>query len=291
MNINNIYQQFNSYNSIRSNPANDMTKNSSLKYQYNLSVDTINFSSKDSVCCSKDTLSTLDKLYSSEFKKRICKNEDGYYVTSVINKRTKKIMPIYVQKEYINDHFEKYNFYKKSIFNKYKQIGTRTFGIDYDRKVITSGYMESKNNDKYAGIGLRGHQLAVERMIQLGFKNVEIVSLPNAFAFHYKSGFRPFVSPLHEPERFDNYSLSEIIDYYADRYETDKKNIEKYIDYEVLGDKILVNQSKLEGDVAVECLKNNKHIIGMHPTMTLPKNELEKWVNRAKSQPILLEYE
>ena len=71
MNINNIYQQFNSYNSIRSNSANDMTKNSSLKYQYNLSVDTINFSSKDSVCRGKDTLSTLDKLYSSEFKKRI----------------------------------------------------------------------------------------------------------------------------------------------------------------------------------------------------------------------------
>ena len=175
--------QFNNYNQMNLKSSSD----DGLCYQYNLEHDTVSFTSNKPTIKSE----TLAKLYTPEFAPKRRVNEDGYLVTTVIDRKTNKPVEIYVKKVFADDYSEEYDFYEKKN-GKYKMVAERTFVIGDSDNSIMPGYMETneKAREKYAGLGIRCHQIAIERMMQLGFNNVEITSFPDAYPFHYKCGFR-----------------------------------------------------------------------------------------------------
>ena len=265
-----------------------------LFYQYNLNSDCISFQSKTNKNNDFE-LNTINKLYTDEYYIKPKKNKAGYYRTTVINKKTNKPKIIYIK--YIKNNednlcYERYGFYERNVFGKYKQIGKRSFGIDKNEKLVTSGSMRSDFNDKYAGIGIRGHQLAVERMLQEGFNNVYIFSVPEAFPFHYKCGFRPINEQLNSPERFYNANINEVIKHYAKNWNVPEYIIKNNIEYEQRGEDIYVKDYILIGKIGEAMLLNNMEVPDeVYVDMKLSDKALEKWEQRAKSQPILLEEE
>ncbi len=133
---------------------------------------------------------TIKKLFSSEFKLPQGMNEDGYYVTSIISKKTGKPVKAYIRPKSLDTKYEEWYMCIKDSKGNYRKVGVREFGIDWDNNTITSGIMSSNSANKhYSGIGVRLHQLGIERMMQEGFENIQICSTPKAFPFHSKCGF------------------------------------------------------------------------------------------------------
>ncbi len=234
---------------------------------------------------------TMDKLYTKEFKSLRRVNEDGYRVTTVIDKATGKPVEAYVRKNpdtVLSDIItrESYDFLIKAPNGEYEQIGKRSFELDRMLNKITSDWMDSAGSEqRFAGVGLRGHQLAVERMLQEKFDTVEIIAEAQAFPFHYKSGFR--VNPskkIVSKERID-LLLSE----WNLNTKISKRELKKCLVVSKNGDEHYVLHSQTwENLRRLLYLKNNgKYMVGDTP-MSLQGKSLTDWIKRAQSQPILL---
>jgi hypothetical protein len=118
-------------------------------------------------------------------------NEDGYFVTTLIDKKSKLPVEAYVTQSCKDGTYEEWQFLVKNSSDEYELVGKRSFIVNKEANRIMSSWMDSyAGAEKFAGIGLRGHQIAVERMLQEGFDTVQIMAEPQAFPFHYKSGFR-----------------------------------------------------------------------------------------------------
>ncbi len=232
---------------------------------------------------------TMKKLYSPEFKPQRRLNEDGYHVTTIIDKKTGKPQEAYVRcidkKVDSDNNFENWGIYIKNSANEYELVGQRSFNLDKATNKITPAWMDSRgNNGRFSGIGLRAHQIAVERMMQEKMKTVEICAVADAFPFHYKSGFRVIPKEIKvTPEQIEKY-----INSWQKGAGFSKKEIEEtIISKTVNGEKVISSQS-LENIRKLLYLKNNgKHVFG-DTLMDLHGEWLKKWKERAKSQPILL---
>lgn len=153
-------------------------------------------SKPDTVDLTKYKKEPFEKLKLATFKKLlkikyIPEKLDGYYSTFIIDKLTGKPVTTYIKKQKFRYGMEKYEFYVKKRSGKLKYIGHRSFSVSEKKIDIGSsaGYMESYYNNRYRGLGIRGHQIAVERMQQTGAPNVIITSLPEAEPFHLGCGF------------------------------------------------------------------------------------------------------
>lgn len=166
---------------------------------------------------------TMKKLFSAEFKTAHRLNEDGYYVTTIIDKKTGKPVEAYV-KCLINQPstdvnsmgYEWWGIFIKNNKGKYEPVGNRAFLPNKDfKKIFPQEMSATGGNDRFAGIGIREHQLTVERMMQLGFDSIEICSEAQAFPFHYKCGFRviPFEREISKEK------LDATIDYWVKQQE------------------------------------------------------------------------
>ncbi len=135
-------------------------------------------------------LKTIDQLYTPKFNYKSATNKLGDHITTIIDKKTQKPVEIAVRQSLISGSYESYGLYKiDELSGDEILLGVREFGIGKDH--IKSGIMHSFHNDQYAGIGIREHQIAIERMLQCNFNNIVISSIPSSYSFHYKCGFRP----------------------------------------------------------------------------------------------------
>ena len=146
--------------------------------------------------------------------------------------------------------------------------------------------MDSVNNaGRFEGIGLRAHQIGVERMMQENLDTIQICAEAQAFPFHYKSGFR--IVPMQievTPEKIKN-----LLEFWEEKSGISKEVLEKAIVSKNIDGKIIIDSKTMENWRKLLFLKNNgKYITGDTP-MELRGEWLEKWKEMAKSQPILLD--
>lgn len=227
--------------------------------------------------------STIEKLYKPQYK-LTGMNKDGYHLTSIIEKETGKPVEAYVKS--ISNEFgvEKWGIYIKDAANEYKQVGERSFKIDREAGVIKPGWMQSNTeNGKYLGIGLREHQIAVERMMQENLDTVEIYSMSTAFPFHYKSGFR--VRPL--LLRADGASLRKMYNTWSKKTGIDKDTLRQTVKFKEENGKRYLDARTFE-DYTKLAYAKTKQVPADLP-MSLQGEWLVKWKQMAKSQPILLD--
>jgi len=227
----------------------------------------------------------MKKLYTPKYNATRQLNEDGMHVTTIVDKVTGNPVEAYVRPLNQSQTHESWEIYVKSKNGQYELVGKRSFGIDKKQGKLTPDWMDSKDgSDRYQGIGLRLHQIGVERMMQENLNTVEICAEAMAYPFHYKSGFR--VIP-HEavvsPEKLERF-----LDFWASKSGIAPDVLKKNIVSKVVDGKTIVSSKTYENFRNLLYLKNNgKYIFGDTP-MSLQGEWLDKWKQMAKMQPILL---
>ena len=245
---------------------------------------------------------TMRKLYTPEFKAARRMNEDGYYVTTIIDKSTGKPKEAYVQcisKSHVKPEgaelseitqktleLENWGIYTKDSQGKYELIGKRSFKIDRENNKLLPDWIDSQGgSDRFDGIGLRAHQIGVERMMQENLETVEICAEAPAFPFHYKSGFR--VVPMQQ--KVPQERINRVLDFWVEKSGINKEILEKAIVYKTVDGEKLLDTQTMENWRKLLYLKNNgKYIMGDTP-MNLHGEWLDRWIQMAKSQPILID--
>ena len=232
---------------------------------------------------------TLKTLFSPKFAPKRRTDQKGYAVTTVINRATNKPIEVYVKRISKTPKLENWGIYEKE-GDEYKEIGFRSFGINKMQNAITPGYMENHDNkNKYAGIGLRLHQIAVERMMQTGCDELNLESVPEAFAFHYKSGFR--LAPYYT--NFTKESIGSYISLWHKETGIPEKILRKDLTTTKIGNLICVDSKTIE-KFMVKAYKKNKVLPFAKAqektilNMTMPQEWLDTWKRMAQLQPILL---
>ena len=237
---------------------------------------------------SKYVSETMKLLYTEKYHSKKRLNKEGYPITTVIDKKTGEPVEAYIKCEKKNKQSERWGMYikDKNEPTGERLLGYRSFYLDGRRKKITPGYMDSDGNKEYSGIGLRMHQLTVERMMQKGFKNIEIEALPDAFPFHYKLGFRMYP----DEEQMSKEGLQDYARTWGNILKVSPKEIRKCM---VINKKTpnMFSHNKTEENLrllvaAKKITTEYEHLPGC--AMTLDEEWLETWKNLAESQPILL---
>jgi len=250
---------------------------------------------------------TFKKLLSPEFTIKVNRDENDLRITTLIDKKTNKPVNAYIAKvEEDNLNMEKYYLMvadtngEINIHNKnYKVVGYTYFYIDKKRQMISPkfepsfingefcekiiSYMEAEGNKEYSGIGVRLHQLRVERMLQNGLGNVCIVAEGNSFPFHYAMGYRlPHVTrPLEDSK--------EILQEFAGLNQKTPRENSKYLFLEREDDKkIVINYSATLEHFLDDYYKHGgETLVNFSPNMYLNETSLKQWVEMIKKQPIL----
>lgn len=229
---------------------------------------------------------TLETLYSKEFNPLRRINEDGYFVTTLIDKTSNTPVEAYVVQACKDNEYEKWHILVKNSSGEYELVGKRSFHVNKNANRIMSSWMDSyAGAGKYAGVGLRGHQIAVERMLQEGFDTVQIMAEPQAFPFHYKSGFRVVPSS----HRIDLNELARRKNKWMTTGGLSKDEVESLVVMNKGQDGRMYLSSKTYENLRKYIyLKNNGKLIPRDTPMHLEGEKLEEWILRAQIQPIIL---
>jgi len=233
---------------------------------------------------------TLAQLYTPKFNTKARLSSDGLPLTTVIDKLTGEPVEVAVKPMVYNNVMEQYNFLRKKKNGHYEEIGCRMFDVNRPNKKIQPGYMESSGNNRFSGIGFRMHQIAIERMMELGFDNVEIFASYDALPFHYKSGFKAVAS---DELSFNDEGLKRHIQYYANEYKIDVDIIEKFFMKNVKKvpsrDSYTFDFNKYKEDLFNYCMEHKiKLPLGSVLDMELTYPAKRLWEERIRRQPILL---
>ena len=226
----------------------------------------------------------LKKLFSDKYKPTRQFNEEGYPVTTIIDRKTQKPVEAYIKKGTVEKmpyhdgaYSEKYEMYVKMPDGNSVLVGERSFVVATAEKQIDCGSMGSNANELYEGIGTRLHQLAVERAIQNNYNNIIICSTGDAFPFHYKSLFRTGSSDVKK-------TYDVVLSMGKRRGLSENEVRECLVESEQKG---LYEAKTFENILKRAYIKNEDYIAEFE--MVLDGQNLEYWKELAKTQPILLE--
>ncbi len=263
------------------------------------------------------TSKTFYKLMTPEF--RLAKNTDetGMKMTTLIDKKTGKPVLAYavkIQKENMQPNEEEYgialqdpNGELQHAGKRYRIIGMTRFYINTERKMVMprfesvkhsvdidkytkaivtderiDSYMKSLENTDYAGIGVRLHQIRIERMLQCKLGNSFIVAEGNSFPFHYSLGYR--LAPCTQEIDY-TYPLMKD---FASRTKTPIMENAKYIYADKQDNKFVIDYSaSLEHFLDDYYRHGGKPLDDIMPNMFLTKKSLEQWIKMIRQQPML----
>ena len=263
------------------------------------------------------TSKTFYKLMTPEF--RLAKNTDetGMKMTTLIDKKTGKPVLAYavkIQKENMQPNEEEYgialqdpNGELQHAGKRYRIIGMTRFYINTERKMVMprfesvkhsvdidkytkaivtderiDSYRKSLENTDYAGIGVRLHQIRIERMLQCKLGNSFIVAEGNSFPFHYSLGYR--LAPCTQEIDY-TYPLMKD---FASRTKTPIMENAKYIYADKQDDKFVIDYSaSLEHFLDDYYRHDGKPLDDIMPNMFLTKKSLEQWIKMIRQQPML----
>ena len=244
-------------------------------------------------------------LTQPEFTPKTNLAKSGAKITTIIDKKTQKPVEAFVARaESKNPNCEKYVLMVKDrkgdikLNNeKFRAVGITTFYVNKKANMITPKFdldiingelyqkihsnMKSLDNKDFAGIGLRLHQLRVERMLQNNLGNVCIVAEGNSFPFHYSMGYR--LQPRFEPiER-----IKELLNTLSGFNNKPPKENAKFVIAELKNNKEMLNVSASIENCLNDYYKRGGEVIEFSPNMYLEPISLNQWVDLIQKQPIL----
>ena len=158
------------------------------KPRFEMGFDTVEFSHTQKPF-EELTLSTFQKLQEIKYTPSKLR---GYYSTFIIDKSTEKPVTAFVKKTEKDDKsgYERYDFYvKNGNSKKLNAIGYCMLYTYGSKRDVHTAYMISFDRDDFAGMGIRAHQIAIERMLQVGAPNIILNPTSDAEAFHECCGF------------------------------------------------------------------------------------------------------
>jgi hypothetical protein len=249
---------------------------------------------------------TFRKLMSPEFALANNCADNGAKLTTIIDKKTQKPVQAYVamaQEEKPNcEHYllmVKDKKGKVKLNNeKFKVVGETIFYVNKDQKMITPGfdltlidgvvyekmhsYMYAHGNKEYGGIGVRLHQLRVERMLQNDLGNVRIAADGNSFPFHYSMGYR--LSPNKRPVGEAKNLLEEL----SKLNKKQPRENAQYLSVDIKDNKQILDVSaSIENCLNVYYKNGGEPIKEFMPNMFLDIISLNQWKEMIEKQPIL----
>ena len=263
------------------------------------------------------TSKTFYKLMEPEFRLATNTDETGMKMTTLIDKKTGKPVRAYVgqlKTDKMHPNEEEYgimlpdpNGEMEHAGRKYRVVGLIRFYINMERKMVTPRfesvktkvnidkdtkvfmteeriyeYMKSSENLDYAGIGLRLHQIRIERMLQCNLGNSLIVADGNSFPFHYSLGYR-----LAPNKQEIGYAYPLMKDF-AHRTQTPIMENAKYVFVDKQDGKYVVDYSAtLEHFLDDYYRHGGKPLEDIKPNMFLTKKSLEQWIMMIRQQPML----
>lgn len=227
--------------------------------------------------------STLfERLFSDEFKPKMPDwLGNGSKETTVIDRITGKPVQIHIEDHGYNRHF----FFDKEgdpreRFLGYVEITSKTENSYGDKGTRIEMMDATKGNEKYRGIGIRMHQLAIEESLRHGtdgnvFFSVDFGSAP----FHYKSGFRP--------KKAFNPVTTEELEKLLIQYKVADAQLSLEEITQMSGNQLLVDMSAVMNEAAIRnaILRGEKTYVS--PYMELRGEHLQAWKDRIAKQPLL----
>jgi len=256
---------------------------------------------------------TFQKLLSPEFRTAERQTDTGMCITTIIDKKTQTPVKAYVAKVEADDpSIERYFIMIKDkagdieVGNEiYTPVGKTHFFVNKEAKMITpktdmiiidnefgekelceklDSYMESCGNKNYDGIGIRMHQLRVERMLQEKLGNVCIVADGNSFPFHYDTGYR--LEPHYE--EFNEDGLISVVKKLCSINRKQPIDNMGFVSVEDIDGKQVINEShSIENCLYDYYKKGGATIENFKPYMYLDKTSLKHWMGLIKNQSIL----
>jgi hypothetical protein len=249
---------------------------------------------------------TFRKLLSPEFTLKDNRDISGAKLTTIIDKKTQKPVQAYVAmaqedkpgcEHYllmVKDKKGKVELNKE----KFKVVGETIFYVNKNEQMITPGfelvfvdgvahermhsYMRAEGNKDYSGIGVRLHQLRIERMFQNNLGNVRIAADGNSFPFHYAMGYRlrPNKRPVGEAKNL----LEEL----SKLNKKQPRENAQYLSIDTVKDRQVLNVSASIENCINDYYKNGgEPIKEFMPNMFLDRFSLEQWLEIVEKQPIL----
>jgi hypothetical protein len=257
---------------------------------------------------------TFQKFLTPEFIPSEHFTDAGLCITTIMDKKTQKPVRAYVAKfEKEDPSLDGYVIMIKDKNGdieagneKYKIVGKTHFFVNKDAQMVTpktgtvlienefgekefceklDSYMTAAGNKDYSGIGIRLHQLRVERMLQEKLGNVCIAADGNSFPFHYNMGYR------FEPKytQLDEDGIISVVNTLC-KYNK-KQPIEnmKFVTVEDEYGKQLINISHSIENCLFDYYKHGGNpIVNFVPYMYLDDTSVHQWINLVKASPILL---
>ncbi len=248
---------------------------------------------------------TIKKLFSEEFRPVKNVDENKCRITTIIDKKTKKPVEAFVagveteeagEEKYVIMVKDKAGEIKIND-NAFKKVGDIYFYLDRENNIISpkfelinidgelyervQSYMRSYGNNDYEGIGIRLHQLRIERMLQEKMDNIMIVAEGNSFPFHYNMGFR--LSPNFVAAE----DMKKVIGTLSDINGKNKSYNKKFIRFCYQNGEKLIDYSGTLENFLNDYYKKGGKTLDYEPNMFLDKASAEQWINYIKTQPIL----
>ena len=257
---------------------------------------------------------TFQKLLTPEFIPSIHFTNDGLCITKIIDKKTQRPVTAYVARiEKDDPSLERYVLMVKDTQGdikvgnqKYKVVGSTHFFVNKEAQMITpkistilidnefgekefcenlDSYMSASGNKDYGGIGIRLHQLRVERMLQEKLGNVCIAADGNSFPFHYDMGYR--LQPNYA--ELDKDALISVVNTLCNFNKKQPIDNMGFVSVEDKDGKQVINIShSIENCLCDYYKKGGKPIVNFMPYMYLDETSVQQWINLVKAAPILL---
>ena len=275
--INNIDCKINLYNKAKFQFAN------AGLYQ-NIPQDSICFGGNKVNCFKKITSKTLNMLYDTKFIPSKT-NYGGYaYKTFVLDRATHKPIEVLVKPDCIDEVSEEYNILDPK--RGMQIIANRLFNYEEVNKfIISPGTMES-DCPEYMGLGIRLHQIAIERMKMKKLQNVEICSTTEAYPFHKKMGFEVI---NRYTEYYDKHNFERFVSENAENLNLSEYAVKKLMVYTERVNDILLDIDKTNGNFLDYIYANNYNvddIVQYHVLMRLSPEAIAEWDKFIEKSPI-----
>lgn len=233
----------------------------------------------------------MEKLFSPEFTIKPQLNEEGYYLTTIMDRRSGRPVIAYIKELYENNpsapNKKTWELFIRHKNGSYEKLGQTIYRIDEAKKRLTCGWMDSYSGQgDYAGIGVRLHEWRIAQARKLGFSKIGIVALDEAFPFHYKCGFRV---PRNICEQCTNSELEAFIYTLKEQTGISAEELEKLLVKTRTPDGKVVLTGRSVEDILIESFCRNGRAVSYsgETVMELSGEGLAKWYQRMDSQPIL----
>lgn len=244
---------------------------------------------------------TLEELYTDEFRPHTIKANKTLVKSLSTGEPVPAEVSYTIKNRNITDDNRRKYFLRKE--DDKKILGTKSFGIvnRNDKKLFTPGYIESTDNNHYAGTQIRLLQVACEIAKRNGINEMPLTALFPAMKFHTMMGFRPTVEQSSKVQNLKDLTTS--LDMFEQMYKKsisfeDIRPVLSKVDGELYFDRnrtaycavMKMNERELERthkrNLKLSLLDEDNDV-----SMVLKGKEFNKWQERIKGFEILPEAE